>query len=198
MPRATLRDGSLAPLNYGGNKTCTIITPCGNICLKILPDISDSKGANYTSDNLQGRATPITTYAYSDARQITTDLHFMITKTEDILENLKYLRMLQDLVYPGPPSGVAPYTPPPVVKFKCGSLLDDWRPFSDGPNGVCLILRNYAFRTDPNVAWDKDTFLPYRFTVSCSWEVVYACKNLPFNKCVAGLPFIFQSEGGEG
>ena len=97
----------------------------------------------------------------------------MVTTCEDIEDNLKYLWLLESLVYPGDPNGSAPYTPPPVSKFMCGRLLGD--------NGVCVVLKNYSVRFPTDVAWDADTYLPYRFSVSCQWEVVYSCKDLPTN-----------------
>lgn len=183
MPRATNIDGSLAYLNYSGigGGDCQIITPCGTICLKILPDLTDSKAAQYVNEPIPGRSTPLISYAYSDARTISSDLHFMVTKFNDIQENMRNLRILQSLTYPGGYAKQAPFTPPPVVKFKCGSLLD-------GSDGLCVVLKSYSFRADPTVAWDPVTFLPYRFTVSCSWEVVYACKDLPQNRCIASDP----------
>ena len=179
MPRATNSNGSLAPLQYtglGGGK-CEIQTPCGCITLKILPDITDSKGATYAPDNAPGRTTPMTTYSHSEARTINTELHFMLTQFSVISVNLKSLRIIQNLVYPGNQSGAAPFTPPPVVRFICGSLMD-------GENGLCLVLKNYSVKYDPQVAWDATTFLPYKFSISCSWEVVYACNRLPTNKCI--------------
>jgi hypothetical protein len=186
MPRATNQDGSLAYLNYtaSGGGECKIVTPCGTICLKILPDITDSKTAQYVNEPIPGRSTPLISYAYSDPRTISTELHFMITKFSDIQENMRNLRIIQNLVYPGASAAAAPFTPPPVVKFVCGSLMDGG-PASAG-GGVCLVLKSYSVRYDPGVAWDPTTFLPYRFTISCSWEVVYSCINLPSNRCVAG------------
>lgn len=174
MARATETSGRLAILSK-----CKIITPCGTICLRILPDISDSKGANYASENAIGRSNPMVTYAFSEARMITSELHFMTTTTEDIDDNWRSLKIIQSLVYPGTATvnGGAPFTPPPVVKFICGSLLD-------GPNGLCLILKSYSVRYPVNVAWDEATYLPYQFSITCTWEVVYACKNLPSNKCI--------------
>jgi hypothetical protein len=184
MPRATNQDGSLAYLNYSqsnGGGDCKIFTPCGNICLKILPDITDSKTAQYVNEPIPGRATPLVSYAYSDPRTVSTDLHFMVTKFGDISENMRNLRIIQSLVYPGASASTAPFTPPPVAKFVCGSLMD-------GTGGLCLILKSYSVRYDPGVAWDPVTYLPYRFTISCSWEVVYSCINLPSNRCIAGQP----------
>lgn len=179
MPRGTKNDGSLAPLQYesqGGGK-CELQTPCGCITLKILPDITDSKGAQYVNDPAPGRSSPMLTYAYSEPRNITTEFHFMITKFEDIMENLKAIRIIQNLVYPGPPSGIVPFTPPPVVRFICGVLMD-------GIDGLCLVLKNYSIRYPTEVAWDVTTFIPYKFSISCSWEVVYPCNKLPVNKCI--------------
>lgn len=176
MPRGTERSGRLAVLSK-----CKIITPCGTICLRILPDISDSKGANYAQENAIGRSNPMITFAFSEPRMINTELHFMTTTTDDINDNWRSLSIIKSLVYPGTATvnGGAPFTPPPVVKFICGDLLD-------GPNGLCLILKNYNTRYPTNVAWDEETYLPYQFSISCSWEVVYACRNLPSNNCDAG------------
>lgn len=173
MPRGTETSGRLAVLSK-----CKIITPCGTICLRILPDISDSKGANYAQENSIGRSNPLITFAYSEPRNITTELHFMTTTTGDINDNWRSLRIIQSLVYPGTATvdGGAPFTPPPVVRFICGQLMD-------GDNGLCLILKNYSIRYPTNVAWDEITYLPYQFSISCNWEVVYACKNLPSSNC---------------
>lgn len=181
MARATDQFGRLAIL-----QRCYIDTPCGRICLRILPEITDSKSANYIPENIPGRSSPVITYAFSDARQISTELHFMTTTSEDIQTNLKYLKILQSLVYPRDLSGAAPFVPPPTVRFVCGELMD-------GTNGVCLILRSYSVRYPTEVSWDEETYLPYKFSVSCNWEVVYACKNLPVNKCInleSTAPFI--------
>ncbi len=172
MPRATLKNGQLAPLT-----NCYILTPCGNICLRILPEISDSKGANYMPENIPGRVTPILTYAYSEQRTISSELHFMVTGPNDITNNFTYMAIIRQLVYPGPATAIAPFTPPPVARFVCGHLLD-------GADGLCVILKSYSMRYPTDVAWDDLTCLPYRFTVSCNWDVVYTCEKLPTNDCV--------------
>jgi hypothetical protein len=174
MARGTESNGHLAVI-----PKCYFDTPCGRICLRILPDINDSKGANYIPENIPGRSSPIVTYAFSDARTISTELHFMITQSSDIIDNLRDLRIIQSLVYPTGPFGGAPFTPPPTVKFVCGQLMD-------GDHGLCLILRSYNVRYPTEVAWEKFTYLPYRFSISCNWEVVYACKDLPKNQCIIG------------
>lgn len=169
MTKATQANGALQEITQ-----CRISTPNGVIRLKILPEITDSKGANYQSEPIIGRTTPILNYSYSEPRMINSELTFMITQCQDIVDNLTYLRLIESLVYPGDPvPGGAPYTPPPVSKFVCGKLLGD--------SGVCVILKSYSVRYQSDVAWDAETYLPYKFTVSCQWEVVYACSNIPTN-----------------
>jgi hypothetical protein len=173
MPRGTNVAGDLAFLD-----NCQLVTPCGTICFKILPDITDAKGANYAQENAPGRSSPLINFAYSEPRNINTEFHFMITTTNDINYNWRAVRIIQSLVYPQPPTSnlTAPFIPPPVVKFVCGDLMD-------GASGLCLILRNYTVRWPTDVAWESQTYLPYKFSISCSWEVVYACQDLPDNTC---------------
>lgn len=166
MARATDSSGRLQEL-----AKCRIITPWGTIRMKILPEITDSKGANYQNEPIPGRTTPVPTYAYSEPRTINTDLTFAVTHCDDIFDNLQYYRWIQALTYPGGPGGGAPFVPPPVCKIVCGKMLGD--------NGVCVVLKNYSCKIPTDVAWDIETYVPYKFTVSCQWEVVYACKDLP-------------------
>jgi hypothetical protein len=186
--RATNADGSLRIIEQ-----CKIITPLGTVPLRILPDISDSKNAGWASEPIFGRSSPMITFSHSDARTIQTDLHFMITRCQDITDNLTYLRILQSLVYPGASTGNVPFTPPPVSKIICGHLLASQGDGGAGCSaGVCVVMRSYNIRYPTDVAWDENdpngdspTYLPYKFTLSCSWEVVYACKDLPTNRMIA-------------
>lgn len=183
MAKATEKSGRLQKL-----AKCKIITPYKHdpddgfavvIELRVLPEITDSKGVTYQNENIPGRASPVPTYGHSDARMISTELTFLIMTCDDIEENLRNLRTLESLAYPGDSSGGSPYTPPPVCKFICGKLLGD--------DGVCVVLKNYSVRFQSDVAWDVETYCPYKFTVSCQWEVVYACKNLPTNSKIRQL-----------
>lgn len=174
MAKATGSDGALQQLSK-----CYIVTPYGQVTLKILPEITDSKSANYINEAIIGRSNPVTTYSHSEPRVISTELTFMVTKCSDITDNLRSLRIIQSLVYPGQPGGGAPYTPPPVSKFYCGKLFGD--------SGVCVVLKNYSVRYQGDVAWDVETYLPYKFTISCQWEVVYSCANLPSYQTIAAL-----------
>jgi hypothetical protein len=172
MAQATNAIGALQEL-----KKCYILTPWGKIVLKILPEITDSKGASYSPENIQGRASPIINYSHSEANTISTELTFIITTCQDIQDNLTYLNMIRSLVYPGPAASGAPYSPPPISKFVCGSM------FGKG-QGLCVILKSYSYRAAADVPWDMDTYLPYKFTVSCQWEVVYPCRSLPTSQSI--------------
>lgn len=178
MARATNASGALQEL-----VRCRIITPYGTIRLKVLPEISDSKSANYVNEPIPGRATPPPTYSHSDPRQIQTELTFIVTQCQDIEDNLMYLRMIKSLVYPGPAQGGAPYKPPPICKLICGKVLGD-----GDEDGVCVILKSYSYKGQTDVPWDEQTYLPYKFNVSCSWEVVYSCDNLPTNVSIRQMP----------
>lgn len=170
--RATTKHGSLQVI-----PNCFIEAPGGNkIDLTVFPDISDSKSANYSAEDIPGRASPIMTYNYSSPRNITTDLTFVVTQQSDIERNLRYLYLIESLVYPQDAPGVtnAPFAPPAIVHLVCGDLL--------GIGGICVCLRTYSVRFSPDVPIDPETMLPYKFTINCQWEVVYSCKNLPCNK----------------
>jgi hypothetical protein len=102
-------------------------------------------------------------------------LHFFIVEPNDGLKNLKYLRAIQSAVYPRSGDSEAqttPYRPPPVCKIKCGKLLGD--------EELCVILQSYSVKFPTEVAWQKDTFCPYRFDVDTTWIVVYTSIDLPF------------------
>jgi hypothetical protein len=181
MAKATENSGRMQKL-----VKCKIITPyndgMGNaivIELRVLPEITDSKGATYQNETIPGRASPVPTFSHGDPRSISTELTFLVMTCADIEENLRNLRTIESLVYPGDAGAGSPYSPPPVCKFICGKLLGD--------NGVCVILKSYSVRFQSDVAWDTATYCPYKFTVSCQWEVVYNCANLPTNSMIRSL-----------
>lgn len=180
MAKATEASGRLQKL-----AKCKIITPYQDegetlvIHLRVLPEITDSKAATYQNEPIPGRTTPVPIYSHSDARTINTELTFLVMTCDDIEDNLRYLRTLESLVYPGDPENNAPFTPPPVCKFICGKLLGD--------NGVCVILRSYSVRFQGDVAWDVETYCPYKFIVSCQWEVVHNCSSLPTHNMIRKL-----------
>lgn len=139
--------------------------------MRSLPDISDSKTAVYNSEAIMGRSFPMYTYSHSADRNISIQLHYFVTEPGDAVENLQDLRWLQSAVYPRE-SKDAPYLPPPVCQLKCGSLL--------ATEAICVVLQSYSVKFPTEVAWDEDTFCPFRFDVDTSWLVVYTSSDLPY------------------
>jgi len=147
--------------------------PSGEILLNNLPDINDTKSAVYNGENIIGRSFPLYTYSHSGERSISMQLHFLIVNPNDGYRNLQYLRMIQSAVYPRKGTS-SPYQPPPVCTIKCGSLLDD--------KELCVILTSYSVKFPTDVAWEENTYCPYRFDVDTSWLVVYTSEKLPYQE----------------
>ncbi len=174
MPNATTLTGVLVPLDK-----CTISILNGpTITLNVLPELTDSKQAVYSDATVIGRSFPLKTFSHGDNRNISMTLHLVVCTQSDLAKNIGYLRALESLVYPGTPGGTTlgtasnvPYLPPPIARIQCGKLL------ADGP--LCAILKSYSVKFDSTVAWDEDSYLPYKFDVDLTWEVVYDSNNLP-------------------
>lgn len=153
------------------------------IYARILPDISDSKSAQYSDEAIIGRSSPFKTYSHSENRTISWTSYFMVTEDIDIKRNLVDLRAIQSVTYPR--DDFQPYAPPPVCAIKCGSMF---AVDSDG-NGseLCVVLRSYAVKFPTDVSWDETTYLPYKFSVDMSWDVVYQSDNLPGYEKILGI-----------
>jgi hypothetical protein len=174
MALATSQGGQLKTLN----DKCKITIAGHEINLKILPEISDSKKATYADTTIIGRSNPIKTYSHSDNRVISMKLHFIVIEKSDIEKNYKDLWAIASATYPRNGNGDAPYFPPPVCQIDCGKGLGD--------QPLCVILENYSVSFPTNVAWDKDTLMPYYFEVQTSWHVVYSSSNLPNQDKILG------------
>jgi hypothetical protein len=171
---------------------CTIIIPgFGPIPLNNLPDISDTKSAVYNNEGIIGRATPLYTYSHSGDRNINMQLHFFVVdkgsyynEDSDAIRNISYLQAIQSACYPQL-NGSLPYKPPPICKIKCGEILSSSRYDAYG-EWICAVLQSYSVRFPTEVAWDEETFCPYRFDVDTSWLVVYSSDDLPENTRIIG------------
>lgn len=153
---------------------CRIYIPgYGAIIPYVLPDISDQKGAVYNDEPIQARATPLKTYAYSENRSISLTLHFIAKSKNDIYRNLYDSRALQSALYPRDEfaGANAPFVPPAVCKIRCGRILADY--------DLCVVLKNYSVKYPTDVPWDEETYLPWKFDVDTSWDVVYKSSDLP-------------------
>lgn len=171
MPAATTIGGALVPI-----PNCYIKIPSMpgepefNLQFKVLPEISDSKGATYADEPVMGRSSPVKTYSHSDNRQITIQIHMIVAAPGDVESNLKALRAIQSAVYPR--HGLnSPFVPPPVCRIKCGRLLAE--------SDLCVVLRSYNVKFPTEVAWDETSFVPFKFDIETSWEVVYKSSDLP-------------------
>lgn len=173
--KATLDGGALQELK------CEIKVPgADTIILNNLPDISDSKSASYADEAVIGRSFPIKTYSHSENRSISMKVHFHILSRDDAQKNMAALRALQSAVYPRDEQANALYLPPPICKIKCGNLLAG----SQKDGEVCVVLKQYNVSFPTDVAWFSEangegSYLPYRFDMDLTWEVVYANEELP-------------------
>jgi hypothetical protein len=156
---------------------CEIVIPGAGspIRMRSLPDISDSKSAVYNSEGIIGRSFPLYTYSHSADRSLNIQIHFFIINQGDGERNLADLRKIQSALYPRPGGDLGvPYKPPPICTIKCGKLL--------AQTPVCAILQSYSVKFPTEVAWDEDTYCPYRFDVDTNWLVVYTSSTLPFQE----------------
>jgi hypothetical protein len=156
---------------------CQITIAGRTITLKSLPDISDSKSAIYNNEAIIGRSFPLYTYSHSGDRSLNIQLHFFVVDPADAKTNLGYLRLIQSAVYPRPG---APFLPPPVCQLSIGYLLSGNPDGGEKPQPLCCVLQSYSVKFPTEVAWQADTFCPFRFDVDTSWLVVYTSSDLPY------------------
>jgi len=167
--KATGPDGKLLDL-----EECYISTPFKQtpLKMKILPDIGDQKNANYGSEPVIGRSSPITTYSHSEVRTISWTCHFMATEESELYDNMENLRMLEACIYPQTEGQKqTTYRPPPICKIRCGRLLGD--------EDLCVIMKSYNIKFPTDMVWDDRTYMPYKFDLDLSFEVVYDSADLP-------------------
>ena len=179
--RASLKGGKLKPIEqcyieseleaagslYASNSRTKLI-------FDNLPDISDSKSANYTDESAIGRSAPFKNYAYSENRSISMDIHMFVQEasgSQSAQTILNSLRWLEAHVYPDTGEDT-PYVPPPIMKIKCFQLLEN--------QDLCCVLKSYNVKFDPNVPWDETVGMPYKLDISLSFEAVYASANLSY------------------
>jgi len=179
LPAATRIGGALIPI-----EDCYISIPCEGcggpfvyggefyLLFNVLPDISDTKNATYNDEPVIGRASPIKTYAQSDNRTISVQIHMIVSDVGDIEYNLASMRAIQSAVYPRKSQNGAPFVPPPICRMKCGKLL------SEGEE-LCVILKSYTVKFPTEIAWDESTLVPYKFDIDTQWDVVYKSVDLP-------------------
>lgn len=166
---------------------CYIMIGPKTIKSRILPDISDTKGATYTDEAGMGRTMPFKSYQNSENRTIQWTAHYVVTKQSDVNEYLNEIKIIQSAVYPRPSNSTRaldpPYFPPVICKIKCGKLL------RDGLNDyINAVMKTYNLKYDTSVPWDQKTLLPYKFDIDMTFEVVYDQSSLPGADKIIGQP----------
>lgn len=144
-----------------------------------LPEVSDSKNANYSDIQILGRSSPVKTYSGSDYRSLSVTFNLHGTSEERLLENLEFVRGIASLTHPQYENT---YLPPPVAKLKIGEMVR-------GPSGggVDVICMNYSYDMSPEVVWvDKEKLIPLHIALRADFHVVYAFFNLPGSQDVIG------------
>ena len=148
----------------------------------ILPDISDSKQANYSDETGVGRSAPLKVFSHGETRSISWTAHFFSPTSEMAEKNLNSLRILESLVYPDS-NTKSIVSPPPIATIKCGNLL------SSGE--LCVVLKSYTVKFPTDVAWQdirtdggvkpgiRGDYMPIKFDVDMTFEVVYQTLDLP-------------------
>jgi hypothetical protein len=139
------------------------------IYARVLPEITDSKSANYSDEPIMGRSFPAKTFGHGENRVINVKWHFVLLQGTDAEDTLEFIRFLQSMVYPM--NSPAPYAPPPIVTIQCGSLLAN--------EPLCAIVKSYSLNYPTDVPWDANTYLPYKFDMDLNLEVVFQTSQLP-------------------
>jgi hypothetical protein len=144
------------------------------IPLKILPDVSDSKSAQYNDEPVMGRSFPIKTYAYSENRTIGMTVYFYADTQQALNCNWTYCRIIQSATYPRSTiqmGNMLPYRPPQLCQLKGSALL------ATGP--LCVVIKRYGLKIPRDVPLDPTTLIPYYFTMDIEMDVVYNSTDLP-------------------
>lgn len=178
MAKATLRNGKLVEIN-GELPDCYIEImgeQSKKIYMDILPDIGDSKSAEYQNESGIGRASPFTIYKNSSMRTISWTCHFVVQSessnddSKSVNKIIENVRALQSACYPKDDYG----QPPPICHLKCGDLLDSG-------DGVCAVLKSYSLKFDTSVPWDEGSLIPYKLDIDLTFDVVYDQSQLPIS-----------------
>lgn len=169
---ASSTDGKLNKI-----ENCYLVISGQKIEFNNLPDISDSKGASYSDEQIMGRSTPFKTYSSSDNRTINLTIRLFTLSAEDRTNNISTLRRIQSAVYPRDiTTGGSAYLPPPICKLKCFTLL--------GQNELCVVLKSYNVSFPADTTWfvgndSSGSCFPARLEITTTWDVVYKPSELP-------------------
>lgn len=167
---ATNRNGTLLPI-----ADCYIRVDNYYVVMNQLPEISDQKSASYSEENAMGRSVPIKSFSQGSTRKIGWKIPFLSSSVKEQQKTIYELRLLESCVYPKADlSNILPYIPPRVCALKCGRLLADYE--------LSAILTDYSVDFPTETTWSVSAatlYLPTKFSLSLSFEVVYDSRFLP-------------------
>jgi len=143
-----------------------------------LPEISDSKSANYNSQTVFGRSSPIRSYSDSSARTINVSFDLYSTDEKTREENFKFVRSIAMAVHP---KYGGTYDPPPICKFTCGNLLSGKDVDDSDPSPLQCLIMNYNFNYGRDSIFDNH-MLPFHISGSLDLEVIHTPQTLPGQK----------------
>lgn len=170
---ATDNNGRLNPI-----PDCYIRLQDFYVVMYVLPSITDTKQANYNSENGMGRTQPFFTFDQGGARTISWTCTFISYDEESTARNFASLRLLEAGVYPrSDPSNIVPFIPPVIMSIRCGDLLAN----SGAELNVVLTSYSVTFPTDQvwNSEYNLARYLPSKFDVQLNFTVVYDSRYLP-------------------
>ena len=169
------------------------------ILMYTLPDISDSHEASYGEETGIGRSMPVKTFGSGTNRVISWTAVFVANDKDMLIRNLKSLRLLQSATYPRDYSGVElPYAPPTLCYLRCGDLLANQADsngniivnnyYTNTPRAsqeLCSVLKSCSVKFPKDVPWSDLGYIPYKFEVSLTFDIVYATDNLTGQERIA-------------
>jgi hypothetical protein len=142
------------------------------IFMNNLPDITDTHDAQFGDQNGIGRSMPLKTFGQGGPRVINWTVNFIAETEEEAERNLTKFRALAACTYPRKITrNDMPYMPPPMVYIKCGKLLAN--------EELCAVVKSYNVKWPKDVPWTEKYYIPYRFEVAVTLEVVYVAGNMP-------------------
>jgi hypothetical protein len=149
-----------------------------------LPEVSDSKEAQYSDIPILGRSSPIPTFSHSGYRRLQIVFHLHSTSEELRKYHAQFIWAAASLVHPEYEQS---YRPPRLAWFKCGTLIGGG---SDRTSGgyVRLLTDSVNYTLDPEQVWlDRSDLMPQYVSLSMAVRVVYNYRGLPgANKVLNG------------
>ena len=140
-----------------------------------LTAFSDRVTANFTDTNVYARMDPI--YSYQNTtREITFTFDVVAYDVKEASNNLKKIKMLQNLLYPtfvGTGGGVQVMTTPPFFQIKIGNLIED----EGGTNGFLLgVVDVFDYSPDfgPGMFTVAGNYLPKAYSINCTFKPVHS------------------------